>query len=181
MELNNVQDAAGWVGSHPGCVCSRGVKRTSFGHPEHPPMTQSGHRPEFKLRRQRRPHPLSKHSLQLVLYWLLSLGRTSAGIFAGLTGALAMPLSAQAQQTMARTIGWFSLRSADTDSEKSILAAFRRMCSIQPCCPGLRFRCTPRLVCSAGKSAISICAGGRGAQVEVTRSERARDISCTWR
>jgi hypothetical protein len=48
--------------------------------------------------------------------------------FAGLTGALAMPLSAQAQQTMARTIGWFSLRSADTDSEKSILAAFRRMC-----------------------------------------------------
>ncbi|MGB8158120.1 MAG: ABC transporter substrate-binding protein, partial [Pseudolabrys sp.] len=45
--------------------------------------------------------------------------------FAGLTGALAMPLSAQAQQTMARTIGWFSLRSADTDTEKSILAAFR--------------------------------------------------------
>jgi putative ABC transport system substrate-binding protein len=45
--------------------------------------------------------------------------------FAGLTGALAMPLSAQAQQTTTRTIGWFSLRSADTDSEKSILAAFR--------------------------------------------------------
>jgi putative ABC transport system substrate-binding protein len=45
---------------------------------------------------------------------------------AGVTGALAMPLSAQAQQTMARTIGWFSLRSADSDSEKIILAAFRQ-------------------------------------------------------
>jgi putative ABC transport system substrate-binding protein len=44
---------------------------------------------------------------------------------AGLTGALAMPLLVRAQQTTARTIGWFSLRSADTDSEKKILAAFR--------------------------------------------------------
>ncbi|MGA8470491.1 MAG: hypothetical protein WB721_16855 [Pseudolabrys sp.] len=44
---------------------------------------------------------------------------------AGVTGALAMPLSARAQQTTTRTIGWFSLRSADTDTEKSILAAFR--------------------------------------------------------
>ena len=44
---------------------------------------------------------------------------------AGLTGALAMPLSLRAQQTTARIIGWFSLRSADTDSEKKILAAFR--------------------------------------------------------
>jgi putative ABC transport system substrate-binding protein len=44
---------------------------------------------------------------------------------AGLTGALAMPLSARAQQTPTRTIGWFSLRSADTDTEKRILAAFR--------------------------------------------------------
>src|SRR6478672_13881892 len=44
---------------------------------------------------------------------------------AGLTGALAMPFSARAQQTTTRTIGWFSLRSADTDTEKIILAAFR--------------------------------------------------------
>jgi hypothetical protein len=161
MELNNVQDAAGWVGSHPGCVCSRGVKRTSFGHPEHPPMTQSGHRPEFKLRRQRRPSPPIKAlaSTSTILAPEPGANMRRREFFAGLTGALAMPLSAQAQQTMARTIGWFSLRSADTDSEKSILAAFRRMCSIQPCCPGLRFCCTPRLGCSAGKSAISICAG----------------------
>jgi putative ABC transport system substrate-binding protein len=45
---------------------------------------------------------------------------------AGLTGALAMPFSARAQQTTTRTIGWFSLRSADTDTEKRILAAFRQ-------------------------------------------------------
>jgi putative tryptophan/tyrosine transport system substrate-binding protein len=45
---------------------------------------------------------------------------------AGVTGALAMPLSARAQQTTTRTIGWFSLRSADSDSEKIILAAFRQ-------------------------------------------------------
>jgi putative tryptophan/tyrosine transport system substrate-binding protein len=44
---------------------------------------------------------------------------------ASLTGALVMPLSARAQQTTTRTIGWFSLRSADTDTEKRILAAFR--------------------------------------------------------
>ena len=37
-----------------------------------------------------------------------------------------MPLSARAQQTTTRTIGWFSLRSADTDTEKRILAAFRQ-------------------------------------------------------
>ena len=45
---------------------------------------------------------------------------------AGLTGAFTMPLSARAQQTATRTIGWFSLRSADTDTEKRILAAFRQ-------------------------------------------------------
>ena len=44
---------------------------------------------------------------------------------AGLTGTLAMPSSVQAQQTTTRTIGWFSLRSADTGTEKTILAAFR--------------------------------------------------------
>ena len=33
---------------------------------------------------------------------------------AGVTGALAMPLSARAQQTTTRTIGWFSLRSANS-------------------------------------------------------------------
>src|SRR5215470_12655347 len=41
-------------------------------------------------------------------------------------GAAAWPLAARAQQTTSRTIGWFSLRSADTDSEKSILTAFRQ-------------------------------------------------------
>src|SRR5262245_46783866 len=40
--------------------------------------------------------------------------------------AVAWPLAASAQQTTSRTIGWFSLRSADTDSEKSILTAFRQ-------------------------------------------------------
>jgi ABC-type uncharacterized transport system substrate-binding protein len=43
-----------------------------------------------------------------------------------LGGAAAMPFAARAQQTTRRSIGWFSLRSADTDSEKSILAAFRQ-------------------------------------------------------
>ena len=46
--------------------------------------------------------------------------------FLGLIAALAMPLSVRAQQTTTRTIGWLSLRSADTDTEKSILAAFRQ-------------------------------------------------------
>ena len=36
------------------------------------------------------------------------------------------PLVARAQQTATRTIGWLSLRSADTSTEKSILAAFRQ-------------------------------------------------------
>jgi putative ABC transport system substrate-binding protein len=39
--------------------------------------------------------------------------------------AATWPLTARAQQTTSRTIGWFSLRSADTDTEKIILAAFR--------------------------------------------------------
>src|SRR5215475_14941293 len=43
-----------------------------------------------------------------------------------LGGAAAWPLVARAQQNTIRTIGWFSLRSADTDSEKSILTAFRQ-------------------------------------------------------
>jgi putative ABC transport system substrate-binding protein len=42
-----------------------------------------------------------------------------------LAGAVASPLAALAQQTTSHTIGWFSLRSADTESEKSNLAAFR--------------------------------------------------------
>jgi len=45
----------------------------------------------------------------------------------GLSGVDATrPLAARAQQTKARTIGWLSLRSADTSTEKSILAAFRQ-------------------------------------------------------
>src|SRR5262245_19229024 len=44
-----------------------------------------------------------------------------------LGGAAAMwPVAARTQQNTIRTIGWFSLRSADTDSEKSILTAFRQ-------------------------------------------------------
>ena len=45
---------------------------------------------------------------------------------AALGGAAAVPFAARAQQTSSRSIGWFSLRSADTDTEKSILAAFRQ-------------------------------------------------------
>ena len=40
--------------------------------------------------------------------------------------AVAMPRAARAQQTTTRTIGWLSLRSADTSTEKNILAAFRQ-------------------------------------------------------
>ena len=40
--------------------------------------------------------------------------------------AAAWPLAARAQQTTSRRIGWFSLRSADTDTEKSILTHFAR-------------------------------------------------------
>ena len=45
---------------------------------------------------------------------------------AAIGGAAAMPLVARAQQNTIRTIGWFSLRSADTDTEKNQLAAFRQ-------------------------------------------------------
>ena len=41
-------------------------------------------------------------------------------------GAATWPFATSAQQTTSRTIGWFSLRSADTDTEKNILTAFRQ-------------------------------------------------------
>jgi ABC-type uncharacterized transport system substrate-binding protein len=40
--------------------------------------------------------------------------------------AAAWPLAVRAQQTTTRIIGWLSLRSADTSSETSMLAAFRQ-------------------------------------------------------
>src|SRR5262245_15305165 len=43
-----------------------------------------------------------------------------------LGGAAAWPVAARAQQTTTRIIGWLSLRSADTSTEKSNLAAFRQ-------------------------------------------------------
>ena len=50
--------------------------------------------------------------------------RDFLGVLSGV--AATWPLAARAQQTKARTIGWLSLRSADTSTEKSILAAFRQ-------------------------------------------------------
>jgi hypothetical protein len=41
-------------------------------------------------------------------------------------GCLSAPLAVRAQQTTTRIIGWLSLRSADTSTEKSNLAAFRQ-------------------------------------------------------
>src|SRR3954454_4349306 len=40
--------------------------------------------------------------------------------------AAAWPVAGWGQQARSRTIGWLSLRSADTETEKSILAAFRQ-------------------------------------------------------
>jgi putative ABC transport system substrate-binding protein len=41
-------------------------------------------------------------------------------------GCLSAPQAVRAQQSATRTIGWLSLRSADTSTEKTILAAFRQ-------------------------------------------------------
>src|SRR6476620_7121644 len=40
--------------------------------------------------------------------------------------AASWPLAARAQQTTSRSIGWFSLRSADTATEQGILVSFRQ-------------------------------------------------------
>ena len=45
---------------------------------------------------------------------------------AAIGGAAAMPLAARAQQPAMQTIGWLSLRSADTDTELANLSAFRQ-------------------------------------------------------
>ncbi len=45
---------------------------------------------------------------------------------AGLAGAIALPFAARAQQPAMQTIGWLSLRSADTDTELANLTAFRQ-------------------------------------------------------
>src|SRR5262245_52053357 len=45
---------------------------------------------------------------------------------AALSGAVAMSRGARAQQPAMQTIGWLSLRSADTDTERANLSAFRQ-------------------------------------------------------
>jgi putative ABC transport system substrate-binding protein len=50
--------------------------------------------------------------------FIAAMGAAAACLFA--------PHAVRAQQTTTRTIGWLSLRSADTSTEKSILAAFRQ-------------------------------------------------------
>jgi putative ABC transport system substrate-binding protein len=45
---------------------------------------------------------------------------------AGVAGTAAWPLAAQAQQSAMQTIGWLSLRTADTDTELAGLTAFRQ-------------------------------------------------------
>ena len=45
---------------------------------------------------------------------------------AGAIVSAALPCAADAQQATTRTIGWLSLRSADTSTEKNILAGFRQ-------------------------------------------------------
>jgi putative tryptophan/tyrosine transport system substrate-binding protein len=47
-------------------------------------------------------------------------------LLGGAAGCLSAPHAVRAQQTTTRIIGWLSLRSADTSTEKSNLAAFRQ-------------------------------------------------------
>ena len=52
--------------------------------------------------------------------------REFVALLGGASGCLSAPHAVRAQQTTTRTIGWLSLRSADTSTEKIILAAFRQ-------------------------------------------------------
>ncbi len=52
--------------------------------------------------------------------------RDFIALIGGAAGCLSAPHAVRAQQTTTRTIGWLSLRSADTSTEKNILAAFRQ-------------------------------------------------------
>jgi putative ABC transport system substrate-binding protein len=52
--------------------------------------------------------------------------REFVALLGGAAGCLSAPHAVRAQQTTTRTIGWLSLRSADTSTEKIILAAFRQ-------------------------------------------------------
>jgi ABC-type uncharacterized transport system substrate-binding protein len=52
--------------------------------------------------------------------------REFVALIGGAAGCLSAPHAVRAQQTTTRTIGWLSLRSADTSTEKIILAAFRQ-------------------------------------------------------
>src|SRR5262245_8933538 len=98
-----------------------GVKRTWWLRCPCLLLTQSAHWLDFNKDEITPIKALASPSTILASHHGANMRRRE--FLAGLTGALAMPLSARAQQNTIRTIGWFSLRSADTDTENRILAA----------------------------------------------------------